>query len=173
MRAIDALRPPGQRQIVCKPGEPDDDILLVPQIMKRLSNLLDELRGHIDSLLAVMQRSDKIPHFRSPRMTFDIAQFADRFHSANFYAFDLVRHQELLQCNAVFDLVVPDLNLDPSIERHPRLGGIRSDRFAVTGPFVGYCFRRQRKGRLNVLCHLTGAFPGQSSVVTVDSCKCI
>ena len=50
MRTIDALHPPDQWRVISESHEFDDDILLVTQIIKTLSNLLDEICGDVDRL---------------------------------------------------------------------------------------------------------------------------
>ena len=115
-----------------------------------------------------MQRRDEILDTCTFRMTFHIAQLANRLHAADLDALDLLRHEEFLERDLFGDLVVPDLDLDAAVQRAACLGLVARNRVGIAGPFIRDSLGRQRQRGLEVLGHLAGALARQPGVVAVD-----
>ena len=64
-----------------------------------------------------VERRDQVLHARAPRLTFAVAELADRLRAADLDALDLVGDDDVLDLGLGLALVVPDLDLDAPVQR--------------------------------------------------------
>ncbi len=165
--AVDALVAPFQRGVVGIGGELDDDILLAFQIDQRLSDLLQKFFRHGHHALFVMHGRNQVLDAGTMGMAFLVTQFADRLGAADLDAVHLPGDDHFLFDHLFADLVIPDLNLHPPVERPAGLGRIAGDRLAVTQPLIGDGFRGKPEGALAIFGGGARPFPGQAGIVAV------
>ncbi len=167
--SVDALVAAGQRRVVGVADETDRHVLFVPQVVERLHDLFGEVFGDGRGLVHVPQGHDEVLDARPPRVAFLVVQLADGLRPADFDALDVVGDDDLLVLEIAPDFVVPDLDLDATIERPALFGQVRGDRLRLAGPLVGDGFGRKAERILEVLGHLAGTFPGEARVVPEDA----
>ena len=100
-------------------------------------------------------------------MAFLVTHFADRLGAADLDAVHLLGDDHFLFHHLFADLVIPDLDLHPPVERPALLGRIGGDRLAVAYPFIGDGFRSKTEGALAIFGGGARPFPGQAGIVTV------
>ncbi len=101
-------------------------------------------------------------------MALDVTQLAHRFHAADFYAADLVGHEELLEGEPFDNLVVPDFNLDTPVLGAAGLGQVACHGIRVTRPGIGNRLCRQCEGGLEMFGNLACPLSRETSVVAVN-----
>ena len=171
MGTVDALGRAGERHIVGEADELDHHVLLVGQVLQRARYLQRELRGHVDGARLVAQRRHQVQHPGALLVALHVAQLADRLDAADLHPLELIGHHPLLERHRILELVVPDLHLDPAVERPAGRGGVRGDRLRVPRPLVDDGIRCQAERALEVLGHLAGPGLGQARVVAIDLLK--
>ena len=164
---VDTLVAPFQRSIVAVGDELDDDILLAGQVIQRLPDLLLKILRHRNHGRVIAHGIDQVLYPNTVGLPFLVAHLADRLGAADLDAVHLAGNNDLLFHHLFTDLVIPDLDLNPSVERPPLFGGVAGDGLTVALPFIGDGFGGQAKGSLAIFGGGAGPLAGETGIVAV------
>ena len=121
-----------------------------------------------ERLLVDSQRGDQVLDPRPTLKAVAVAQHADGLDPADLDPLELLRDHDLLDGGRRRAPVVPDLDLDATVQGSARLGLVRGEGSGVSGPLERDRLGRQLECRLDELGDLAGALPGKPPVVAVD-----